>query len=78
MQLEAMAGRTRGSLVPRSGCTTLHWGEGIFHVLPDKKQVVVFEVPERAKLEYYQNGHNLTVGKRGLAVAAYLTRRGQK
>ena len=39
-------------------------------MLPDEEQVVVLEIAERAELEYDEDGHNLTVRKRGLAVAA--------
>lgn len=47
-------------------------------MLPDEEQVVVFEIAERTELEYDHNGYNLTVGKCGLAVAAYLAVKGQK
>ena len=41
-------------------------------VLPDEEQVVVPEIAERAELEHDKDGHYLTVGKRGLTVAAVL------
>ena len=41
-------------------------------MLPDEEQVVVLEIAERTELKRYQDGHDLTVGKRGLAVAARL------
>jgi hypothetical protein len=42
-------------------------------MLTDEEQVVVLEVSERAELKYDQDGHNLTVGERRLAVATNLT-----
>ncbi len=36
---------------------------------PDIMQIVMFEVGERAEMEHNQNGHNLTVGKGGLATS---------
>ena len=41
-------------------------------MLPDEEQVVVLEIAERTELEDYEDGHDLTVGKRGLAVTARL------
>ncbi len=41
-------------------------------MLPDEEQVVVLEIAERAELEHDEDGHDLTVRKRGLAVAATL------
>ena len=53
-------------------------GEIGLQMLPDEEQVVVLEVAERAELEHYQDGHNLTVGEGCLAVAAQLAIRGHK
>ncbi len=36
----------------------------------------MFEVGERAEMEYNQNGHNLTIGKRCLAISAANAGRG--
>ena len=38
-------------------------------MLPDEEQVVVLEIAERAELEHDEDGHNLTVRKRGLTIA---------
>ena len=45
-------------------------------VYSDIMQVVMFEVGERTEMEYNQDGHNLTVGKRCLAMPAANASRG--
>ena len=48
-------------------------GEIWLQMLLDEEQVVVLEIAERTELEHYQDGHNLAVRQRGLAVTARLT-----
>jgi hypothetical protein len=47
-------------------------GEIGLQMLPDEEQVVVLEIAERAEMEHDEDGHDLTLRERGLAVAARL------